>query len=76
VVNNRGQRFTWNGYDWQADYAYRDARRDRGRDFDRRRGYRRGYEHGRAAERRDRRLRWFDPYRRGNESRYRRNSRW
>lgn len=76
VVNNRGQRFSWNGYDWQADYTHRDARRDRGRDFDRRRGYQRGYEQGRAAERRDRRLRWFDPYRHGNESRYRRNSRW
>jgi hypothetical protein len=24
VVNNRGERFTWNGYDWSAERRYRD----------------------------------------------------
>lgn len=67
VVNNLGQRFTWNGYDWEARYGYRHERGNR-RDF------------GRDQRRRfDRRGRGFGDhfhFRDQDQSRYRRNSRW
>lgn len=69
VVNNRGQRFTWNGYDWEASYGYGHERGDRRRyDRDRRHRFDRR-ERGRDFRRHFR-------FRDQDESRYRRNSRW
>lgn len=55
VVNNRGQRFTWNGYDWDADYGYQRAfngRHDNNR-YDDVYDWRRGYLGGQRNDRRD-----------------------
>ncbi len=74
VVNNRGQRFTWNGYDWRASGFAGNSRNSYrgnsfGRDFDRRgrdRGFRdRGFRDRDRYRNRgfDRRYREWDPYR-------------
>ena len=74
VVNNRGQRYVWNGYDWRPDYVFRpsrDSRYDSG--FRPDRGYR-----DRDRGRRDRWRDWrgHDRDRSHDYSRGRRRSDW
>lgn len=78
VVNNRGQRFVWNGYDWRPDFA---ASAGAGRHIDRRpgvgprRGFQDLYRDGHRYEHRGR-PRFKRQPRYQDDGRYRRGGRW
>lgn len=71
VVNNRGQRFDWNGYDWYASGFVGNRNNGfRGNAFSRDRFFDRNYDRGRNPFRYGRRDREWDPYRFDRERRH------
>ncbi len=78
VVNNRGQRFVWNGYDWRPEFtAFRGGGThfERPRDVDRDRGYQ-GRHHDDFRFQQRGKSRFHRKHRNQDTQRYRRGGRW